>query len=324
MITNNSYDDDGMTFEESEIPIPRSIRFWLLLLIDIPSITCSFLLLFHLLTNKPLRSQLTNHVIIILLIIGLIIELIDIPLHLSFLHLGVVRTILTSFTCLIWWFIDIGLYNGCTIIMAWGSVERYLLILHHQMFLNKKKRLIFHYLPLSILCLYILVFYIIVIIFPPCMNTYDYTLPVCNDFPCYLNNRLLGVWDSVINNVLPTIVISISSISLFIRIYIQKRRLHQPIQWRKQRKMTFVLLSTCILYIIPNIPLNIMIFARLCGLPKDINVEVQLYFDFLCYFVILLYPFLCLGTLSELRQKIKWKGLFLLKRPRQVAIIGPQ
>ena len=323
MSIDDSYDDDGMTFEESEIPVPRSTRFWLLLIMDIPSIICSFFLLFHLLINKSLRSQLTNHVIIILLIIGLIIELVDISLHLSFLHLGVVQPSL-PFTCLIWWFMDIGLYNGCTIIMAWGSVERYLLIIYHQMFLNKKKRLIFHYLPLCILCLYILVFYIIVIIFPPCVNTYDYTLPVCNDFPCYLNNRLLGIWDSVINNVLPTIVISISSISLFIRIYIQKRRLHQPIQWRKQRKMTFLLLSTCILYLIPNIPLNIMIFARLCGLPKDINVQSQLYFDFLCYFVILLYPFLCLGSLSELRQKIKWKGLFLLKRPRQVAVITPQ
>jgi hypothetical protein len=290
---------------------------------DIPSIICSFFLLFHLLINKTLRSQLTNHVIIVLLIIGLIIELTDIPLYLSFLYLSVVQPS-TPFTCLIWWFIDIGLYNGCTLIMAWGSVERYLLTIHHRMFLNKKKRLIFHYLPLSILCLYILVFYIIVIIFPPCINTYGYTFPVCNDFPCYLNHTLLGIWDSVINNILPTIVISISSVMLFIRIYNQKRRLRQPIQWRKQRKMTFVLLSTCILYLIPNVPLNIMIFARLCSLPKDINVQVQLYFGFLCYFVVLLYPFVCLGTLSELRQKIKWKGIFLLKQPRQVAVIRPQ
>ena len=323
MSIDDSYDDDGMTFENSEIPIPRSIRFWLLLLMDIPSITCSFFLLFHLLINKSLRSQLTNHVIIILLIIGLIIELIAIPLHLSFLHLGVVQPS-TSFTCLIWWFIDIGLYSGYMIIMAWGSAERYLLILHHQMFLNKKKRLIFHYLPLSILCLYILVFYIIAIIFPPCINTFGYTLPVCDDFPCYLNNRLLGIWDSFINNVIPTSVVSIASIMLLTRVYNQKRRLHQPIQWRKQRKMTIQLLCGCVLSLIPNIPGDILNFAHLCGLPESIGSEVQLYFDFLSYIVILLYPFLCLGTLSELRQKIRWKGLFLLKRPRQVAIIGPQ
>jgi hypothetical protein len=208
--------------------------------------------------------------------------------------------------------------------MAWGSVERYLLIIHHQMFLNKNKRVIFHYLPLSILCLYILVFYIIAIIFPPCRNTYDYTLPDCDDFPCYLNNRLLGIWDSVINNVIPTTVVSISSIKLFMRIYNQKRRLHQPLQWRKQRKMTIQLLCGCVLCLIPNIPLNTLVFAHLCGLPESIGSEAQLYFDFLSYFVILLYPFVCLGSLSELRQKIKWKGLFLLKRPRQVAIIRPQ
>src|SRR5579871_2864574 len=94
MAVNNSLNDDnndGSTFKDSEISLPRPVRFWLLLLFDIPSIICSFFLLFHLLVNKTLRSQLSNHVIITLLIMGLIIELVDIPFHLSFLHLGVVR-----------------------------------------------------------------------------------------------------------------------------------------------------------------------------------------------------------------------------------------
>ncbi len=100
MTANISFDDNDDTFQESELPIPRSIRFWLLLLLDIPSIICSVLLLFHLLNNKTLRRQLSNHVIIVLLITGLIIELIDISFHLSFLHLGIVQPS-TPFVCLI-------------------------------------------------------------------------------------------------------------------------------------------------------------------------------------------------------------------------------
>ena len=76
MSVNGSSQGDGDAFQESEINIPRSVRFWLLLIFYIPSICCSFFLLFHLLIKKTLRSQLTNHIIIILLFIGLIIELI--------------------------------------------------------------------------------------------------------------------------------------------------------------------------------------------------------------------------------------------------------
>ncbi|CAF3235654.1 unnamed protein product [Rotaria sp. Silwood2] len=304
MPINNSFDDDGkIIFQESEVSISRPIRFWLLLLLDIPSIICSCFLLFHLFTNKTLRYQLKNHVIIVLLFIGLIIELLDIPLHLSFLHLGNVHPSI-PFICLIWWFMDIGLYNGCTIIMAWCSVHLYLLVFHDGMFLNRNRRLFFHYLPIIMLLFYILVFYIIAIIFPPCKNTYDYTLPVCNDFPCYLGDSYLGIWDSVVNSILPTCVISISTIVLFINIHYYKRRAHQPIRWRKQRKMILQLLLLCTLYLLPNIPLNILIFSHICGLSESIGVKAQLHFDFLCYFVILLYPFLCLGFLSKIRKKV--------------------
>jgi hypothetical protein len=323
MNVNGSFNNDENTFQDSEINIPRTVRFWLLLLFDIPSIICSFFLLFHLLINKTLQCQLTNHVIIVLLIIGLIIELVDIPFLLTFLHLNIVKPSIPAM-CLVWWFMDIGLYTGCIIIMAWGSVHRYLVIFHNQMFLNKKKRFIFHYFPLIILLVYILIFYTIATMFPPCMNTYNYKLPVCNDYPCYLNDPILGIWDSVVNNIIPVIIISIFSLILSIRVYYQKRRLHQRNVWRKQRKMTVQLLCCCVLYLIPNLPLNIFVFAQICGLSKNIGVETQLYFDFLCYFVIFLYPFVCLASLSEIRKKIKWQGLILLKQPRQVVIVRPQ
>jgi hypothetical protein len=142
---------------------------------------------------------------------------------------------------------DIGLYNGCVIIMAWGSVQRYLLIFHNRLFLNKNKRFLFHYFPLIILLIYILIFYLIAIIFPPCLNVYDYGLPVCSDFPCYLNDPVLGIWDSVVNNIVPIVIISIFSLVLIICVYYQKRRLHQPNVWRKQRNMTIQLLCSCVL-----------------------------------------------------------------------------
>ncbi|CAF3638976.1 unnamed protein product [Rotaria sordida] len=278
MTTNNSFEDNDnnqVAFQAFERSIPRPIRFWLLLLLDIPSIICSLFLLFHLLTNKNLRCQIINHLMIVILIIGLIIELIAIPFHLNFLHFGIVQPSI-PFICMLWWFIDLGLYNGFTIIMSWSSFHRYLFIFHDRLFLQGKKRFVFHYLPLIILLLYILIFYIYVIIFPPCKNTFDYALPVCNDYPCYLDNVVLGIWDSVMNSIVPTFVVCISSVTIVIRVHYQKRRLvNQRNQWRRQRKMMIQLISSSILYLIPNIPLNVSIFAHLCGVLESVAVEVE-------------------------------------------------
>src|SRR5271163_3347650 len=128
-----------------------------------------------------------------------------------------------------------------------------------------------------ILFVYILLFYIIAIIFPPCVKTYNYYLPVCDDFVCFFNDPVLGIWDSVFNNILSIIIISTFSLVFVIRVYYQKRRLHQPNVWRKQRKMTVQLLCSCVLYLIPYMPLNILVFAYLCGLSENVGAESQLY-----------------------------------------------
>ena len=316
-------DDDNDTYEESEISLSRTARFWLLLCFIIPSILCSFFLLFHLLINRALRSQLANHVMIVLLVGGLLIELIDIPFHLSFFHSNYVQPS-TPALCQFWWFLDLGIYNGCIILMAWNSVERYLLIYYDRLFRNRNKRLILHYFPVAMLLIYIMVFYIIAIIFPPCTNKYNYTLPVCNDFPCYLNHPVLGIMDSIVNNIVPVIIICVFNFILVIRVYCQKRRLQQVNIWRKQRKMTVQLVCTCTLYLIPNMPLSIFIVARLCGLPEDTGVEFQIWFDFLCYFVPFLYPFICLASASELRRKLNWRRLFLLEQHQLTATVRPQ
>ncbi|CAF1530286.1 unnamed protein product [Adineta steineri] len=320
MITSGSL--TGL-FSKEEISLPRQVRFWLFLILVIPSIYCSCVLLFQLFVNKKFRSQLSNHIIICLLILGLIIELIDISFHLSFLQLGSVWPS-TPTLCTVWWFVDTGIYNGCVIIMAWGSIHRYLLIFHDRLFLTAKKRFLHHMIPLFILILYIFIFYTVVIIFPPCSNTYNYNLPVCGEFPCYLDIPLLGIWDTVINSIVPTTIITIFSMIVLVRVYIKKRRLNRANRWRRQRKMTIQLFSICILYLAANVPLNLVIFSHICGLPYHFGADVQVYANYLCYFVTLLFPFVCLSTLSEMRKKLQWKGLLLFRRSQYIGTINPK
>jgi hypothetical protein len=320
-MASNDSTPDGTSFDNSEISLPRSVRFWLLFISDVPSIICSFLLLYHLIHDRTVRNALNNHVIILLLILGLATQLIEIPFYLAFIaNLGIVKPSVPG-TCLTWWFVSFGMYNGGTILMAWAALERHILIFNYRWVSTKRGRILVHYLPIMILLLYIFIFYIYVLFILSCKNTYEYTLPICNEYPCYQDDTILGMWDFIVNNIVPSLLTAFLSVALLIRVIQQKRRLNQQIHWRKQRKMTIQLVSISVLNIIFNIPLNLVSLAHLCGLPDDYAVEEEHYFYFSCYFLIFLFPFVCLYSYPELYMKVKSK--FLCRKFRTNTAIVP-
>ncbi|CAF1527111.1 unnamed protein product [Adineta ricciae] len=295
------------TFDTLEISLSRPIRFWLLLLTDCPSIICSFILLIHFFRNRIARQALNNHVVILLILFGLGTQLIDVPLYLTFIiNSGIVKPSIPAI-CLIWWFIAFGLYNGEQILMAWASIERHILIFNDRSLTTKRGRFFAHYLPLILILSYIFIFYVYALFIFPCENTYSYDLPVCNAYPCYQDDPILGRWDFIGNNVLPAFLVAFFSITLLIRVIRQKQRLNQAIQWRKHRKMTIQLLSISTLNVIFVLPLNLLAVAHLCGLPEEYGAHVQQYLYFAGYLFIFLIPFVCLASISELCAEIKRK-----------------
>jgi hypothetical protein len=319
MDTNATTGD--FSFDTAEIPLSRTIRFWILLLFDIPSTICAFLLIFYLIYDRPSRNALNNHVIIILLVLGLGTQLIDVPSYIAFIaNSGFVKPPVPA-TCLVWWFASFGMYNGGTILMAWAAFERHILVFNSRLVSTKRGRILVHYLPIIILLAYIFIYYIYVLFFFHCENTYDYTLPICNAYPCYQSDSFFGVWDFVVNNIAPSLLVAFLSMALLIRVIQQKRRLNQTIQWRKQRKMTIQLVSLSALNIVFNIPLNIVSLAHLCGLPSNYGVVEELYFYFSCYFLIFLFPFVCLCSYSKLCAKVK--SVILCRKIRPNIAVAP-
>jgi hypothetical protein len=71
--------------------------------------------------------------------------------------------------------------------------------------------------------------------------------------------------------------------------------------------MTIQLLSISILNVIFILPLNLLALAYLCGLPGDYGAQVEQYLYFAGYLFIFLIPFVSLGSLPELKNKIKTK-----------------
>jgi hypothetical protein len=281
--------------------ISDSIRFWSYLIFLIPSIICSLFALYHLLFDRTLRHALNNHVIIVTLIIGLICEVTDYPwLLYYYFHEGMWER---SFTfCQIWGFIDWGLYITQTVLFAWATIERHILIFHDRWLLTKKKRFFIHYLPLIALLLYCLTLYSIVYFFPPCQNSVNYFYVTCFD-ACLFDGGAFSIFDTVIDEVSPIFVIVISSIALLLRILWYKCHLRRPIQWRKHRKMTIQLLSISFLYLVFPLPFTLVDFMLVCGFPLDNLVNFRQYTLFLNYFMMLFFPFICILSLSELRTK---------------------
>ena len=311
---------NNTTFGNSEISLPRPVRFWLLLFSDAPSITCSLLLLHYLIHDRTARTALNNHVIILLLSLGLTTQLIEIPFYLSFIgNNGVVKPSVPA-TCLAWWFVSFGMYNGGTILMAWAAVERHILVFNYKLISTSRGRFFVHYLPIGILLLYVFVFYIYVLFFFPCEMNYEYSVPICGAYPCYQQDPFVGMWEFIVNNIVPSLLVAVFSMVLLIRVVRQKRRLNQRVQWGKQRKMTIQLVSLSALNIVFNIPLNLMSLARLCGLPDDYGVDVQQYFYFSCYFLIFLFPFVCLTSYSEFCMKVKQTIFYCKVKPTSTSI----
>ncbi|CAF1125062.1 unnamed protein product [Adineta steineri] len=321
-VNNSSHESDN-TFASSEISLPRPIRFWLMLLFNIPSIICSFCLILHIIIDRIQRYALQNHTILLILVFGLPIQLMDINFYLVFFRYGSVQPS-KPFICLLWWLADYGFYIGGIILMAWLAIERHILIFHNRLVGNQRGRFYFHYLPLIIILTYIFLFYSIVIFFLPCQNTYDYLVPVCGASPCYQTYGILCMWEFIVNTTTPIFLEGIGSISLVVRVQWQKQRLNKSTQWRKQRRMTIQLCLISSLNLILNLPIYLIPLAHLCGLPSEYGIQAELYFFFLGYFVIFLFPFASLCQFPKLRKIIIMKILNVIsKRSRHTAVVAP-
>ena len=288
---------------DPEFSLPSFVRFWLIIIFDVPSLACSLILLYHLIIDITLRKSLNNHVIIVLLLIGFFSQLIDDPFYLNYIRIGYVWPQI-SFSCLIWWFAATGISNLTNILMAWASIERHILVFHDQWLRTKKKRFFIHYLPLLTIILYGFVYYIIILSIFSCDNMYSYTQEWCL-YPCYYDNETLALYDTIVNSIIPTPIIILFSITLIIRVIKQKQTLHRHVQWRKYRRMIIQLLSISAMFLLFNLPMTSLVLAQVCGLPIGATGQFEYYTYYLYRFISLLMPFVCLISLPEIRKKIK-------------------
>lgn len=278
--------------------ISKTIRFWIHLIILIPSIMCSLIFTIYILFNRIARNAIQNHVVSIVIFIGLIYQITLYPWMLNYYRMeGIWHR--SALFCTIWAFFDWGLYYVQTLLFAWGTIERHILIFHDRWVSTKMKRFLVHYLPMIIILVYGLIFYIVVTFFPSCENVFDDFDMVCAGL-CFTRNNALYLWDAIVHQTLPNLLIVIFSIALLVRVLYRKCRNHQAIQWRKHRKMTIQVLSIAILYLVFAFPISLLNLMYICGLSEDQGVELYEYLLFFNYLMLLFLPFACVLSLPEL------------------------
>ncbi len=276
----------------------------------IPSFLCSLFVLYHLLFDRALRNALNNHVIIILLFICLIAEVTFYPWMFYFYqHKDVWER--SPMFCVIWGFLDWTLYVVHTMLFAWATIERHILIFHDGWVSTKKRRFCVHYCPLILLPLYLFIFYIVMYFFPNCENLLRPSYALCI-YPCLYDTSIISMWDFVVDQLLPILTIIVFSSGLLVRVLWQRVRMRRTIHWRKHRKMTIQLLSISFLYLIILLPYAIVYIVRLSGLTSSLVIDFRTYTAYLSYFIVLLFPFVCAFSLPGLQKKMK--NLFQLRR----------
>ncbi|CAF1137733.1 unnamed protein product [Adineta steineri] len=126
---NNSTEIDYTSYSIPlyETVTSRTIKFILILICQLLSISCSIFLLFHLITKATLYRALHNHTIIALVIVSFFQTISDLPMSLDYLRIGQASS---SIFCLMWNFFALSNYAVGIWVMTWASLERHLLIFH--------------------------------------------------------------------------------------------------------------------------------------------------------------------------------------------------
>jgi hypothetical protein len=291
------------------------IEFSLFIIGELLSIPCYIFVTYHFLAHKTTRRALHNHVIILLLFFNFLDLTIDLSMTMNYSLLGFVAPF-SPMICLIWQFVDYGIWYGSISLMFWATVERHILVFYSQITRTKRGRFFAHYLPLSFFSLYTPLLYFYLIFIHPCDRIFVNTSVRCGPI-CYFD--LAPIWfiyyDSLANYIIPILLIAAFSTVLILRFLKQKRRLKQAIRWRQGRKMIIQLALVSISYLVFDLPYIIIVIIQSSGYPNFASDILTPYISRLVYVPPIVLPYATLLSLSRIKQK--FQALFIWRRNRE-------
>lgn len=309
---------DNKTILHPEIISPaRLITFILLLIVEIPALICTLIILVFFVSHwhSMMTKALHNHAVFLLIIISFFYITLDLPFTINSYRLGY-NNIRTLSFCLWWYWIDYTLLATGLFLTATASIQRHILIFHSHWLRIKRTRWLIHFIPLIFCILYPAIFYLCLIYLYSCPNLSDEDSLTC-PVSCYSDHIVIYNIDWIVNYISPVLIIVLANGLLIGRVIylMQKIRHPQSNTWKRQRKLTFQLLSLSLLYICGWGPTIIISIIQRFLLPDLFDKKPVLYYiNNSSYFVCPLQSFICIFALPELIN-------FLKNRLRQRRII---
>lgn len=292
------------TIENYETTFSRMLKFYFFLPLQLVSLPISFFIVYHLLTKPNPRKSLPNHVLIALNIVTIIDVIFQQSGSMIFFKLNRVWPESYGY-CIFVNYLDFLDYALNLHLTGWALFERQVFIFNPHFCRSSLTRNLCHFLPLILIIIGNIFFYLGLIVFNPCTNLFDYSQSWCGDL-CFLDDSYLYFIDWILNGLIPMGFIIVLSASLFIRVFRHKQRVRQTFIWKKHRKLTIHLLSISLLYTICFFPtIFIAIMNQILNDPEfGLNVQTP-YLDYFPIVARCLTPFLSLAALPDLLKKLQ-------------------
>ncbi|CAF2803105.1 unnamed protein product [Rotaria sp. Silwood2] len=285
-----------------ETPLTRTIKLILFSVPLGPSLLCSFYIFMCFVRERNLRRR-ANHIMIAIILIDFLELMSDlVPISLSYFHTGHVHSLSI---CLYWVTGNYTLQGISSWLMAWASIDRYLLIFFYRL----RDTFLRHDVPLMSVCVFVVGWYIILTFTHSCReNWFDGTQFLCGG-PCFASDTVIVTADWILIVLLPTLLIVAFNLLLLGRVIFQKCR-RQPgferraFTWRKNRKLLIQLLAIIFVYFITQLPLAIFSVVRLFG-PADFLIDISLIWLFYTpYIIYIIMPFAYIATTKECQKQL--------------------
>ena len=290
-----------------ETTTTRIIKFVVFSAPLVPSLVCSVYILLCVVYEQNLRRR-ANHVMIVIIIVELLELMCDlVPIALPYLYTGHVYS--TSI-CLYWMTANYALQGMASWLMAWASIDRYLLIFHYRL----RSSFVRHGVPLIGLCSFVTVWYACLTLTHPCEdNWFDGSQFLCGG-PCFGTSLIVVTIDWILIVLIPAVLIVVFSLLLLGRAMDQKCRRRPGFQprsftWRQNRKLLVQLLAISITFLVTQIPLVLFTLVHLLGSPGFLIDVTLIWLYYTPYLIYLVTPFAYIATTKECRTRIwAWRS----------------
>ena len=268
----------------------------LVLLVTVQSIsfTCTLYILFEFGKKRSQIRCLPNHLIAGLMLISAWSTTVDLPATEFYFWTNAVP-IQTPGACRLYNFSLFSISGLNRMFMAFLSIERHFLVFRAQIYRTTRTRWIFHFVPLIIIILWVLIYSLVTDIIITCPQLhFRYSYFLCN-YTCSILIPELLLFYIYFQVFFPTVITIVAGILLPIRFVMQKRSMHR-FQWRQTRKLTIQTGLICALYTVGWAPYAIFLQLLSNDRVSLSDGTVSRFLIFGPYVTPLLTPFICFYT----------------------------